>query len=83
MSKKLTKDELLKEYFKADDTVTVNARALQQILQECLQKDLTIDALRKKIVDLKADLSIKDVTIQRLKLESMQNAGSFTLDLSA
>ena len=83
MSRKLTKDDLLKEFFKANDTVTVNARELQAMMTRCLQNELRIEELRKKVTDLKADMSIKDVTIQRLKLEKMQLEGSYELVLSA
>ena len=83
MSRKLTKEDLLKEFFKANDTVTVNARELQAMMTRCLQNELRIEELRKKVTDLKADMSIKDVTIQRLKLEKMQLEGSYELVLSA
>ena len=83
MSRKLTKEDLLKEFFKANDTVTVNARELQSMMTRCLQNELRIEELRKKVTDLKADMSLKDVTIQRLKIEKMQLEGSYELVLSA
>jgi len=83
MSRKLTKEDLLKEFFKANDTVTVNARELQSMMTRCLQNELRIEELRKKVIDLKADMSLKDVTIQRLKIEKMQLEGSYELVLSA
>ncbi len=83
MSKKLTKEEFLKDFFREDETVTVKARELQALMTSCIQKDLKIKELERKIADIEVNLSLKNLRCQRLELENMQLQGTYSLDLSA
>ena len=80
---KISKDDFVKETFREGETVTIQARGLQNLLIASDAKDREINYLKKQINQLKDELETKKQKCARLELELIRKEPVYTLDLSA
>ena len=80
---KLTKDDLITNFFKKHETLTIQANDLRNLFIALEAKDREIKLLKKRMAQLIDELETKDSKIARLQFELMQKEPVYTLDLSA